>query len=43
MRTLSVSPIDANEPDRIQDLDNRVIDGLHSLQQRMSSSVYGSR
>ena len=28
MRTLSVSPVDANAPDGIQDLDNRVIDGI---------------
>ena len=28
MRTLSVSPVDANEPDGIQDLDNRVVDGI---------------
>ena len=39
MRTLSVSPVDANAPDGIQDLDNRVIDGLRSLEQRIAQRL----
>ena len=31
MRTLSVSPMDATAPDGVQDLDNRVIDGIARL------------
>ena len=39
MRTLSVSPMDATAPDGVQDLDNRVIDGLRSLQQRIEQRL----
>ena len=39
MRTLSVSPIDAANPDGIQDLDNRVVDGIVSLEQRLQQRL----
>ena len=39
MRTLSVSPMDATAPDGVQDLDNRVIDGLPALAQRIQQRL----
>ena len=39
MRTLSVSPMDATAPDGVQDLDNRVIDGITSLEQRIAQRL----
>ena len=39
MRTLSVSPMNANAPDGIQDLDNRVVDGIVSLGQRLQQRL----
>lgn len=39
MRTLSTSPIDPLAPDNGDDLDNRIVDGVESLRQRLTQRL----